>query len=103
MDAKTKAMLESYGRSFLAACTTAFMLNGGDIFAMDAQSFKTILAAGISAVLPVVLRYFNKKDPAFGMIAEQVAAKGMEKLTAPKKAVAKKAPAKKAVAKKVAK
>ena len=30
MDKKQKAMLASYGRSFLAAVTTAFMIQGGD-------------------------------------------------------------------------
>ncbi len=96
MNAQQKAMLESYGRSFLAAMTATFMATGGDLFALDLETGKAILASGIAAVLPVALRYINKKDPAFGKIAEVVAAEGMKKLT-------KKAPAKKAVAKKKAK
>ena len=99
MNAQQKAMLASYGRSFLAAVTATFMATGGDLFALDADSAKAILASGIAAILPVALRYINKKDPAFGKIAEIVAAEGMKKLAkkAPaKKAVAKKAPAKKA-------
>jgi hypothetical protein len=83
-----KAMLASYGRSFLAAITTAFMATGGDLFALNADTAKGILAAGIASVLPVALRYINKKDPAFGKIAEIVAAEGMKQLTkksAPKK------------------
>ena len=100
MNAQQKAMLASYGRSFLAAVTATFMATGGDILALDADSAKAILASGIAAVLPVALRYINKKDPAFGKIAEVVASEGLKKLTekkAPaKKAVAKKAPAKKA-------
>lgn len=102
MNAKQKAMLASYGRSFLAAMTATFMATGGDIFALDADSAKAILASGIAALLPVALRYINKKDPAFGKIAEVVAAEGMKKLTE-KKAPAKKAVAKKAPAKKAAK
>jgi hypothetical protein len=97
MNAQQKAMLESYGRSFLAAVTATFMATGGDLFALDADTLRAILASGIAAVLPVALRYINKKDPAFGKIAEIVAAEGLKKLTA------KKAPAKKAVAKKSAK
>jgi hypothetical protein len=96
MNAQQKAMLESYGRSFLAAMTATFMATGGDLLALDLETGKAILASGIAAVLPVALRYINKKDPAFGKIAEVVAAEGMKKLT-------KKAPAKKAVAKKKAK
>lgn len=97
MNDKQKAMLASYGRSFLAAVTATFMATGGDLFALDAETLKAILASGIAAVLPVALRYINKKDPAFGKIAEVVASEGLKKLTA------KKAPAKKAVAKKKAK
>jgi hypothetical protein len=96
MNDKQKAMLASYGRSFLAAMTATFMATGGDLFALDTDTIKAILASGIAAVLPVALRYINKQDPAFGKIAEVVATEGLKKLT-------KKAPAKKAVAKKSAK
>ena len=97
MNAQNKAMLESYARSFLAAMTATFMATGGDLFALDADILKAILASGIAAVLPVALRYINKKDPAFGKIAEVIATEGLKKLTE------KKAPAKKAVVKKSAK
>jgi hypothetical protein len=97
MNAQHKAMLESYGRSFLAAMTATFMATGGDLLALDLETGKAILASGIAAILPVALRYINKKDPAFGKIAEIVATEGLKKLTT------KKAPAKKAVAKKAAK
>ena len=90
-------MLESYARSFLAAMTATFMATGGDLCALDADILKAILASGIAAVLPVALRYINKKDPAFGKIAEVIATEGLKKLTE------KKAPAKKAVVKKSAK
>jgi len=96
MNAQQKAMLASYGRSFLAAMTATFMATGGDLLALDTDTLKAILASGIAAVLPVALRYINKQDPAFGKIAEVIASEGMKKLT-------KKAPVKKAVAKKSAK
>jgi hypothetical protein len=96
MNAQQKAMLASHGRSFLAAVTATFMATGGDLFALDADTAKAILASGIAAILPVALRYINKQDPMFGRIAEVVAAEGMKQLT-------KKTPAKKAVAKKSAK
>jgi hypothetical protein len=72
MDKKVQAMLASYGRSFLAAITTAFMINGGDLLALDGDSLKAILAAGVAAVLPVAIRAANPKDPAFGKIADGV-------------------------------
>ena len=97
MNAQNKAMLESYARSFLAAMTATFMATGGDLFALDVDTVKAILASGIAAVLPVALRYINKQDQSFGKIAEVIASEGLKKLTA------KKAPAKKAVAKKSAK
>jgi hypothetical protein len=96
MNAQQKAMLASYGRSFLAAMTATFMATGGDLLALDLETGKAILASGIAAVLPVALRYINKQDPAFGKIAEVVASEGLKKLT-------KKAPAKKAAPKKSAK
>ena len=83
-----KAMLASYGRSFLASMVTAFMATGGDLLNLDGDSAKAILAAGIASVLPVALRYINKQDPAFGKVAEIVAKEGMKKLT--KKTTAKK-------------
>ena len=89
MDSKIKAMLASYGRSFLAAITTAFMITGGDILALDGDSLKAILAAGVSAVLPVAIRAANPKDPAFGKIADGVTDAVVKKITA-KKSVKKK-------------
>ena len=93
MDKKLQAMLASYGRSFLAAVTTAFMITGGDLLALDGDSLKAIQAAGLAAVLPVAIRAANPKDPAFGKIADGVTEAVVGKLT-------KKAPAKKATAEK---
>lgn len=81
MNRKQKAMLASYGRSFLAAITSAFMLVGGDIFALDEDALKAILAAGISAVLPVILRAANKNDPAFGKVADAVTDSVVKEIT----------------------
>lgn len=94
MNKKQKAMLASYGRSFLAACTTAFMIQGGDLFALDGDSLRTILSAGIAAVLPVALRAANKNDPAFGKVADAVTESVVREITK------KKAPSRKATPKK---
>lgn len=84
MNTKQKAMLASYGRSFLAAITSAFMVTGGDILALDGDSLKAILASGVAAVLPVAIRALNPKDPAFGKIADGITEATVKKLTAKK-------------------
>jgi hypothetical protein len=84
MSTKQKAMLASYGRSFLAAITSAFMLLGGDLLALDGDTVRAILAAGIAAVLPVAIRAANPKDPSFGKIADGVTEAIVGKLTAKK-------------------
>ena len=56
-----KAMLASYGRSFLAAAVAVWQT--GEI-----TDPKGILAAGLAAVLPVAARALNPKDPAFGIV-----------------------------------
>ena len=85
MDSKIKAMLASYGRSFLSAITAAFMITGGDILALDGDSLKAILAAGLAAVLPVAIRAANPKDAAFGKIADGVTEAVVKKIKAKKK------------------
>ena len=90
MSKEQKAMLESYGRSVLSAMMMAFLTMGGDVFALDLDSLKIIAAAGVSAIAPVAIRYFNKKDPAFGKVAEAVLDSVDEKLKPKKKASAKK-------------
>jgi hypothetical protein len=62
MNKKVKAMLASYLRSFLGAALAAGSIAGWD--------WKVVIAAGLSAVLPVALRAANPNDAAFGMIAD---------------------------------
>lgn len=84
MNAKTKAMLASYGRSFLAAAIAVYATGNTDP--------KAILIAGAAAVLPVALRAINPKDAAFGVGADLLTlelnklAKSSVKKTATKKA-----------------
>jgi hypothetical protein len=56
---KSKALLASWGRSFLAASLALYMTGE--------QDPKTLLMAGVAAILPVVLRWLNPKDTAFGL------------------------------------
>jgi hypothetical protein len=61
---KVKAMLASWARSFVAAALALYTAGETDP--------SVLLNAGIAAVVPVVIRYFNKKDPAFGIVAKKV-------------------------------
>jgi hypothetical protein len=62
----TKAMLASWGRSFVAAVVALYSAGQTDP--------AMLLNAGIAAVVPVIIRFLNKKDPAFGLIAGKVLA-----------------------------
>jgi len=79
---KYKAMLASFGRSFLGAAIAVYATGNTDA--------KSILIAAAAATVPVALRALNPKDPAFGLLAS-VAEKELAKAaTATKKSPAKK-------------
>ena len=58
MNAKDKAILGSYARSFLTGAITLYL-------AGETQPSK-LLSAGIAAILPPLLRWLNPNDRAFG-------------------------------------
>ena len=62
MDKEIKAMLASYARSFIAAALA--------LYGTGETGWKALLAAGLSAVVPVAIRAINPKDPALGKIAD---------------------------------
>jgi hypothetical protein len=97
MNAKTKALLASYGRSVLGSAVALYMAG---------VPLQDLAYSLLSALLPVALRYVNPKDAAFGRslpAAEEVAAALVNvpvvKAPAAKKPAAKKAPAKKPTSK----
>ena len=55
---KTKAMLASWGRSYLAAALAVYMAGG---------TFQQMLMGGVATVVPVVLRWVNSDDKEFGI------------------------------------
>lgn len=57
---QAKALIASWGRSFIAAGLAVYM--AGE------TNPKTIAMAGAAAVLPVILRWLNPNDAAFGVI-----------------------------------
>jgi hypothetical protein len=97
MNKQLKAMLASYGRSVLGAASTLYLAG-----VTEPQDLVWSL---VGAIAPVVIRYVNPNDPAFGRVptSDEVevalaAAKPVRKAPA-KKAVAKKAPVKKPASK----
>ena len=56
---QAKAVGASWGRSFLAAAVA--------LIAIGETDPKAIFTAGMAAVIPVILRYLNPKDVAFGV------------------------------------
>lgn len=57
-----KAMAASWARSFMAASLALYMAGETDP--------KTLALAGAAAVAPVILRYLNPKDQAFGLLGK---------------------------------
>ena len=57
---QVKAMLESYGRSFLGAALALYMTGSTD--------WQDYTYALVAAFAPVAIRYFNKNDISFGKI-----------------------------------
>ena len=57
-----KAIAASWLRSFLAASIAVYMAGETDV--------KAIGMAGLAAVLPVILRYLNPNDSAFGVMGK---------------------------------
>jgi hypothetical protein len=57
MTEQQKAMLASYGRSIIGAAVATYAAT---------QDWKATLNALWAAAIPVVMRYLNPNDPAFG-------------------------------------
>ena len=87
-----KAMIESYVRNLAGQVFGAVMIvtqTSGLSSPVDFGSSEWLLVANSlwASLIPVALRYINKKDPAFGKVAEIVAADVTKKIA--KKAAAK--------------
>ena len=99
MNTKHKAAIESYGRHLLGAVVTAIAIvgNGKSPVSFTIDQWLEVGNAIWAATIPVGLRWLNKKDPAFGRIAESVAADAKIKLEAKVRSTVKKkaVPAKK--------
>ena len=109
MSTQTKAMLESYARNLIGQVMGAIsivMATSNISSPLDFGNSEWLLVANSlwASLVPVALRWVNKKDPAFGKIATAVPSEATKKLdTAVKASATKKTAAKKSVAKKAAK
>jgi hypothetical protein len=80
-----KAMIDSYLRNLLGvvlALVTTAMANAGVASPLDlgAGEWLTVANGLWAAAIPTVIRYLNTKDPAFGRVAEVVAAEVSKKI-----------------------
>lgn len=103
MNKQMKAALDSYLRNLLGvglALVTTTMANAGVASPLDFTTAEWLTVAnGLwAAAVPTLIRWVNKKDPAFGLVAQAVAVSVSSKI----KEEAAKAPAKKPAAKKPA-
>lgn len=87
------AMIESYVRNLagqvIAAATIVSQTSDISIANFDGSHWKLVANALWGSLVPVALRYVNKKDPAFGLVAKEAAAvvtAKVEKATKAKKA-----------------
>lgn len=60
LTSETKSMLASWGRVFLSGVLTVAAT--GDL------NPRNLLAAGLIAVVPVILRWLNPNDPVYGRL-----------------------------------
>ena len=90
MNNKTKAALASYGRSLVGSLFTAIAIvgNGASPLSFSTSQWLDVSNALWAALIPVFMRWANKKDPAFGRIAESTAKEVSAKITAASKKAA---------------
>lgn len=82
-----KAMIESYVRNLIGQVFGAIVIvtqTSGVASPVDFGSSEWLLVTNAlwASLVPVALRFINKKDPAFGLVAEKAAAEVSKKLTA---------------------
>jgi len=60
------AMVKSYVKVFAATVLSLFLADGADVFAVDYSDLRTWLAAGVAAVLPLVITALDTSDDRWG-------------------------------------
>jgi len=59
-------MFKSWAKVFAATILSLFLADGGDIFTVDMGDLRVYLAAGVAAVLPLVITWLDPTDSRFG-------------------------------------
>jgi type IV secretory pathway TrbD component len=100
-----KAVIESYLRNLFGQVVGAVMIvmqTSGIASPIDFGTSEWLLVANAlwASLIPVILRWVNKADPAFGAVAEAAAKEVTKKISTAAASAKKKPAAKKAVAKK---
>lgn len=62
----TGRAVRSYVVSFVTVILGLFIADGADVFAVSSTDLKAWLAAGLAAVLPVIITALNPNDPRYG-------------------------------------
>lgn len=62
--------VKSYVKVFAAVVLGLFLADGADVFAVDMTDLRTWLAAGLSAVLPLVITALDPADHRWGKNSE---------------------------------
>ncbi len=60
------AMLKSWVKVFAATILSLFLADGGDLFSVDMGDLRVYLAAGVAAILPLVITWLDPSDTRFG-------------------------------------
>lgn len=68
MTNQQKQAAKSYAKVFLATVLSAFLASGkgGDVFAVSLGDVRTWIAAGVAAVVPLIITWLDPEDPRFG-------------------------------------
>lgn len=63
-------VIKSYVKVFLAVVLGLFLADGADVFAVDMSDIRSWLAAGMAAVVPLLITALDPTDDRFGRKAE---------------------------------
>lgn len=64
---QVQAAAWSYVKVFLATILALFLADGADVFAVDVNDLRAWLAAGIAAILPVLISALDPRDHRYGV------------------------------------
>lgn len=66
MSDETKAMLNTWWKTFVVALLAQFIALGGDVFSLNMDNVKTILGAAVAAAVMFLYNYLSKGFSLYG-------------------------------------